>query len=663
MAPVEDTADPVDEPVEPVAEAADPVEEPVAPVEDTADPVDEPVEPVAEAADPVDEPMIPVEDVADPAEEPAAPVDDMADTVDEPVEPVAEAADPIEEPVAPVEDAAGPAEEPAAPVEDTADPVEGPVAPVEDAAEPVEEPVVPVEDTTEPAEEPVAPVEDTADPADEPVEPVAEAAEPIDEPVAPAVDAAEPVEPPLVDMTQFVISEDYLGSVTFMYESAGFRNSLGMYRIAENGDIKDVEILFANSSSVDSGGNLVGGESAVDVQLIAGDHIGFFVIPDGFGMDQYGLLSADLDFVFRNEQGDVANVNTDTTLTLMSIIPGYGEYPVYSVFGTEIYHSAAQEENGFALNPDGYGHTVGWLDTTTGVVELGFEDFQGGGDQDFQDVVFRFDIGLSNAHVLDPNIAYDGAAGEGGQPAPVGPVESDGFAVANVSDWYNWLWGGGFEVTVDYTVQEEDIAGGSMSAWEIAPHYTGGGYVVSASIDGYGGTVTAGYNDDGLLVLTTVGQHDQLELAAGDTFSVTLGYNGSGFDANDFGFTIEDLDPADTVFSLASNAKSVDLDDAAVLETVAEVQLGLEAEVSATARAGFAPSEASAPMATDDDLGSDATLNDLLIASQTDATAPTMDTGGAVPGAENTALADAFVWSGLDSDQDDQAQLEVSHAL
>lgn len=65
-------------------------------------------------------------------------------------------------------------------------------------------------------------------------------------------------------------------TVTFMGEDAGYRSTFGMYKIAEDGTISDVQILFANASEVGKGGDLVAGETSVEIDVEAGDDLGFF---------------------------------------------------------------------------------------------------------------------------------------------------------------------------------------------------------------------------------------------------------------------------------------------------------------------------------------------------------------------------------------------------
>ena len=243
--------------------------------------------------------------------------------------------------------------------------------------------------------------------------------------------------PSYVDMGAFTIAEDYAGTVTFLDEGAGFRNSLGMYKIAEDGSVYDVQILFPNASKQGSGGSLIKGESAVGIDLEAGDQLGFFIVSNGYGRggDNQSMLSdQDGQFELRNTAGQPGNIQTDDELQLVHIDAETGvETKVRSQYGNDLFHSPATEETDWAPNPDNFPHTVGRLNTVEGLVTLGFEDLKHGGDKDYDDTVFVVDVGQSNAQVLDPNINYGDDAddvdvidGEGdGDDAPVVPPQSE----------------------------------------------------------------------------------------------------------------------------------------------------------------------------------------------------------------------------------------------
>ncbi|HMO06883.1 MAG TPA: hypothetical protein PKD10_04440 [Paracoccaceae bacterium] len=118
-------------------------------------------------------------------------------------------------------------------------------------------------------------------------------------------------------MTQLTIVENHMGRVTFISEGAGFRNSLVMYKVDANGTISGVDVLFANSSAVGSGGNLVPGQSHVDVPLQAGERIGFMVASNAYGRLTAALLDdPNATYELRNPAGQIANVGDAGNLTL-----------------------------------------------------------------------------------------------------------------------------------------------------------------------------------------------------------------------------------------------------------------------------------------------------------------------------------------------------------
>ncbi|MEM6624138.1 MAG: DUF4114 domain-containing protein [Pseudomonadota bacterium] len=211
--------------------------------------------------------------------------------------------------------------------------------------------------------------------------------------------------PSFANMGDITIAEDYTGTVTFLNEGAGFRNSLGLYRVDPDGTISDVEILFENASKQGSGGNLIGGVSSVEVALEAGDRIGFFIVSNGYSRNGSDIWAGDLEM--RGPDGSPANLETDATMTLWSVDPDTGEASqARSQYAHAIFHSAAAPEDDYRPNPDNFPHTVGKVDADTGTVLLGFEDLFNGGDKDYDDSLFVFDVGQSNARVLDPNLAY-----------------------------------------------------------------------------------------------------------------------------------------------------------------------------------------------------------------------------------------------------------------
>ncbi len=212
--------------------------------------------------------------------------------------------------------------------------------------------------------------------------------------------------PKYAELNDFTIAEDRQASIVFIDEGAGYRNALGMYNIGDDGAVSNVQILFPNSSKAGSGGELIPGESSVEIDFQAGDKVGFFVVSNGFGIsdNNRALLSdTQASFELRNGDGASGNVATDSAMTLWHVDQETGEASeVRSQYGHDIYHSATDPANDYSPNPDNYLHVVGQLNTVTGEVMLGFEDLRGGGDNDYDDVVFRLDLGTTNTNALVP---------------------------------------------------------------------------------------------------------------------------------------------------------------------------------------------------------------------------------------------------------------------
>lgn len=205
-----------------------------------------------------------------------------------------------------------------------------------------------------------------------------------------------------VNMNRFVIGEDYTGRITFDGESAGYRNVLGMYKIADDGSIYDVDVLFGNASLRGSGGSLVSGKSSVEVDLHAGDNIGFFVVPNGFSRSggQHSVLARDEGtYELRDAHGNPGNVNSGHEVQLVHVADSGKETVIHSQYhGSSVFHSLSGAQGG--LNGDHFDHVHSQVDTKAGSVTIGFEDLWNGGDKDFNDAVFTFDVGVTNAALL-----------------------------------------------------------------------------------------------------------------------------------------------------------------------------------------------------------------------------------------------------------------------
>ena len=229
--------------------------------------------------------------------------------------------------------------------------------------------------------------------------------------------------PSFVDLSGFTIANDYAGSVIFQSESAGYKNSLGSYKVSAEGQITDVQFHFPSASLPGSGGSTQSGSES-ELNLQAGDQLGFFIIANGYS---YNNSYSNMDFdagslEFRNNDGSIASVSS-VNPSLWYVDEDSSETQlVYNA-----YHTAAGvENNNFQLNPDAIAHTVGLADSDAGLITLGFEDLYNGGDRDFDDAVFSVDVGASNAQVLDPNVHSSDSGLDQNQPTYNYQVMGDG---------------------------------------------------------------------------------------------------------------------------------------------------------------------------------------------------------------------------------------------
>ncbi|MEM1360340.1 MAG: Ig-like domain-containing protein [Pseudomonadota bacterium] len=145
---------------------------------------------------------------------------------------------------------------------------------------------------------------------------------------------------------------------------AAYANVVGSYEVAVDGTISAIEVLFQNAQT---------GGSALREDVTDGTSLGFFLVQDAADLLS-GLKSSDtLDFVTTN--GADANAFG-------------GEAAYLSVNGQKIdvpvFHSIDHR-----LNPDGLQHVVSGVDPGGRSITIGFEDLLGGGDRDYQDVVFQ----------------------------------------------------------------------------------------------------------------------------------------------------------------------------------------------------------------------------------------------------------------------------------
>lgn len=146
-------------------------------------------------------------------------------------------------------------------------------------------------------------------------------------------------------------------TVTFIDEGAGYQNSMGYFTFDEGNNILSTETIFPNASEEGGGGSLTPGDSLTLGQFGEGSNIGFWLQANGY----------------------------------------------WDPLGTKYY--TIDEYNG-----DGMRHIAIIPDAVDDQLVLGFEDMWGGGDEDYNDMVFTFSA--------DPFDAIDTSGIATGAPLP-----------------------------------------------------------------------------------------------------------------------------------------------------------------------------------------------------------------------------------------------------
>ncbi|MEP5419344.1 MAG: cadherin domain-containing protein [Roseibium sp.] len=146
-------------------------------------------------------------------------------------------------------------------------------------------------------------------------------------------------------------------TMTFVDETAGYSNVLGVFYMDINGNPVGGEIMW-----VDQNGLTPGDSETTHLEGVEAAEVGYFLIPDGADLNS-GLANGD-EVTFQQD----INGNWQAFTESGTPLTGQGANVFFSGDGS--------------LNPDGFDHT-----TETGVI-IGFEDLVNGGDRDFEDPRF-----------------------------------------------------------------------------------------------------------------------------------------------------------------------------------------------------------------------------------------------------------------------------------
>lgn len=222
-------------------------------------------------------------------------------------------------------------------------------------------------------------------------------------------------------------------SLTFRDGFAGYNNTLGVYRVGEDGTMEAAQIIYTNVKDVG-----INTAQVVDLPLLEeGGEFAFFIIADGDRVNgEYaglpditneGVLSFVYDFGGANERAATTSDNgADITLV-------YDDGT--TVRALDGYHYHTTERDGSPnLNWDGETHALsGQIDPeNSDVLRIGFEDLPNLGDADFEDVLFDIDIievlvdnSDAGNDILDGGEGTDALYGEAGDDILIGGEGED----------------------------------------------------------------------------------------------------------------------------------------------------------------------------------------------------------------------------------------------
>jgi hypothetical protein len=272
----------------------------------------------------------------------------------------------------------------------------------------------------------------------------------------PSLADGQAIDPDLVDG---IINDEYLqgdGNTDFVLNLqdtgyAWYQNVLGVYEITPDGSITDARIIIDNVNADKTAEVLVS-----DVE--SGNKLGFFVVQNAADWAS-GLTDADtFDFV-GNDGWSQATVNDGAGIQLQ--VNGQTAWKT-------IFHSYAAE-----MNDDGIQHALSGVDTFEEIISIGFEDIVGGGDRDYEDVVFsieRVEVAPSNCDTtLQLASVFSSLAdGQAIDPDLVNGIINDEYLqgdgntdfVLNLQDtgyaWYQNVLGV-YEITADGSITDARI--------------------------------------------------------------------------------------------------------------------------------------------------------------------------------------------------------------
>lgn len=218
------------------------------------------------------------------------------------------------------------------------------------------------------------------------------------------------------------VSYETTVQLKFVGTDAGYRNSLGFYRVNNTGDIIDVHMAF-----MDARATVVGSTYTLQLDGQTGNDFGLFIISDGFNVNNgyagINFATGELNFVYHNGQGDERIATINDQAADISLIWSNGVQEL--VLQGPDYHTTPRNGDNH-INADNAQHVIsGVLDSNhPTTLRVGFEDLVNLGDADYNDVTM--DITVEDRTVSTPLIDdNDYLVGGAGNDTIYGGVGND----------------------------------------------------------------------------------------------------------------------------------------------------------------------------------------------------------------------------------------------
>lgn len=207
------------------------------------------------------------------------------------------------------------------------------------------------------------------------------------------------------------ITQSGTATLTFETENTDFKNTLVMYKLDGSGQITGTQIVYPNASMMGEGGRLIPGVSHTQVDLRAGDQIGFAIVPNAFSnpLSRDLLNRKDGHFALVNAFGEPANLFRDHPggMNLVHIDKWGAMRPINGEYGNKLFHSTGNQAAGIQTNVDGHDHADQLVDAERGKLLVAMDDRFAPENANRDSLIFSLDIGRKNARALDAPLVDD----------------------------------------------------------------------------------------------------------------------------------------------------------------------------------------------------------------------------------------------------------------